>query len=141
MGRLRTGLISAVAIAVICLLLATPAAATTMPGATLALAVSSPIVAPGGTVTLSGTVTNTSTASEKVAITYGVTSQQCGYAAERTVTLMLRAGQSRSASNDVTAPLCAGDYTITATVRAGTMELDTKSVTVTVAAPAAITAP
>lgn len=137
---MRTGLITLVLIVGISFLLVAPAAAATIPGAMLTLAVSSGTVAPGDTVTLSGTITNTSTAGEKVAVTY-VATGPCGYSTERTILLALWAGQSRSASIDVVAPLCAGGYTIAATVRAGTTVLAAASATVEVVSPTVVTVP
>jgi hypothetical protein len=131
MKHLRTGSVGLLVVAAMCILSATPALAATAPGATLSLNANPASVAQGGTVVLSGTVTNTAKTSEKVTITYAGTGP-CNYAETQTVSLTLQVGESRSASLSWTAPACAGTYTVTGTVRAGTTVLATASTTATV---------
>jgi hypothetical protein len=106
-------------------------AQTTGPAAQLSLGVTPTSVNAGGTVTVFGSITNTSSKSEKVTINYDVVGP-CNYADVYTVKVTLRAGETRTGSNSYTAPACAGDYTITATATSGGAVLDVKSVTVTV---------
>jgi hypothetical protein len=130
MKHLRAGSVGLLVGAAMCILSAAPALAAT-PGAALSLNANPASVAPGGTAVLSGTVTDTAKTSEKVTITYAGTGP-CNYAETRTVSLALQAGESRSASLSWTAPACAGTYTVTGTVRAGTTVLATASTTATV---------
>jgi uncharacterized membrane protein len=85
----------------------------------------------GGTVTVFGSVTNTSNKSLKLTVNYDVVGP-CNYTDSYTVKLTLRPGETRTSSNSYTAPACAGDYLITATAVSGSNVLDSKSVTVTV---------
>jgi len=84
----------------------------------------------GGTVTVFGSITNTSNKSLKLTINYDVVGP-CNYTDSYTVKLTLRPGETRTSSNSYTVPACAGDYIITATASSGNTVLDTKSVTVT----------
>jgi hypothetical protein len=106
-------------------------AQTSGPAAQISLGVSPTVVSAGGTVTVFGSITNTSSKAEKVTITYDVVGP-CNYTDTYTVKVSLRAGETRTSSNSQTAPACAGDYTITATATSGTAVLDVKSATVTV---------
>lgn len=106
-------------------------AQTTGPAAQLSLGVTPTTVSAGGTVTVFGSITNTSSRAEKVTITYDVVGP-CNYADTYSVKVTLKAGETRTASNSYTAPACAGDYTITATATSGGAVLDIKSATVTV---------
>ena len=106
-------------------------AQTTGPTAQTSLGVTPTTTSAGSTVTVFGSITNTSSKAEKVTINYDVVGP-CGYADAYSVKVTLRAGETRTASNSYTAPACAGDYTITATAISGGTVLDTKSVTVTV---------
>ena len=84
----------------------------------------------GGTVTVFGSITNTSNKSLKLTVNYDVVGA-CNYTDSYTVKLTLRPGETRTSSNSYTVPACAGDYIITATAISGGTVLDTKSVTVT----------
>lgn len=84
----------------------------------------------GGTVTVFGSITNTSNKSLKLTVNYDVVGP-CNYTDSYTVKLTLRPGEIRTSSNSYTVPACAGDYIITATAISGSTVLDTKSVTVT----------
>ena len=85
----------------------------------------------GSTVTVFGSITNTSSKSLKVTVNYDVVGP-CNYTDSYTVKLTLRPGETRTSSNSYTVPACAGDYLITATAISGGTVLDSKSVTVTV---------
>ena len=106
-------------------------AQTSGPSAQGSLGVTPTVVSAGGTVTVFGSITNTSSKSEKVTINYDVVGP-CNYTDSYTVRVTLRPGETRSSSNSQTVPACAGDYIITATATSGGAVLDTKSVTVTV---------
>ena len=93
-------------------------AAGAAPSASLTLDVSPDTVAPGGTVTVSGSLTNTSTKTAKLTISYTVTGP-CSYQDAYAVSVTLRAGETQTASATQSAPTCAGTYTITGTVLAG----------------------
>lgn len=118
------------AFAALSLLSVVALAETTGPAAQLSLGVTPTTVSAGGTVTVFGSITNTSSKSEKVTITYDVVGP-CNYTDSYTVKVTLRAGETRTASNSYTVPACAGDYTVTATATSGAAVLDVKSVTVT----------
>jgi hypothetical protein len=119
------------AVAALSLLTVAAVAQTAGPSAQLSVGVTPTIVSAGGTVTVFGSITNTSSKSEKVTITYDVVGP-CNYTDSYTVKVTLRPGETRTASTSQTAPACAGDYIITATATSGGVVLDTKSVTVTV---------
>jgi len=85
-------------------------------------------VSAGGTVTVFGSITNTSSKSEKVTVTYDVVGP-CNYTDTYSLKVTLRAGETRTASNSYTVPSCAGDYTITATATSGTAVLEAASPT------------
>ena len=106
-------------------------AQTTGPAAQFSLGVTPTVVSGGGTVTVFGSITNTSSKAEKVTINYDVVGP-CNFTDAYTVKFTLKAGETRTSSNSYTAPACAGDYTITATATSGGAVLDVKSVTVTV---------
>ena len=106
-------------------------AQTSGPAAQLSLGVTPTVVSAGSTVTVFGSITNTSSKAEKVTINYDVVGP-CNYTDAYSVKVSLRAGETRTASNSQTAPACAGDYLITATATSGGAVLDTKSATVTV---------
>ena len=120
-----------VAVAALSLLSVAALAQTAGPSAQLSLGVTPTVVSAGGTVTVFGSITNTSSKAEKVTITYDVVGP-CNYTDSYTVKVSLRAGETRTSSNSQTAPACAGDYTITATATSGTAVLDVKSAIVTV---------
>ena len=103
---------------------------TAGPSAQASLGVTPTVVSPGGTVTVFGSITNTSSKSEKVTVNYDVVGP-CNYTDNYQVKFTLRPGETRTASNSYTVPACAGDYIITATATSGGTVLDTKSVTVT----------
>jgi uncharacterized protein (DUF58 family) len=120
-----------VALTALSLLSVAALAQTTGPAAQLSLGVTPTTVSAGGTVTVFGSITNTSSKSEKVTISYDVVGP-CNFTDNYTVKVSLRAGETRTDSSSYTAPACAGDYTITATATSGGTVLDIKSVTVTV---------
>ena len=120
-----------VALAALSLLSVAALAQTTGPAAQISLGVSPTVVSAGGTVTVFGSITNTSSKAEKVTVTYDVVGP-CNYTDTYTVKVSLKPGETRTSSNSQTAPACAGDYTITATATSGGAVLDVKSVTVTV---------
>ena len=120
-----------VALAALSLLSIAAFAQTAGPAATLSVGVTPTVVNAGGTVTVFGSITNTSSRSEKVTITYDVVGP-CNYTDSYTVKVTLKPGETRTASNSQTAPACAGDYIITATATSGAAVLDIKTVTVTV---------
>jgi hypothetical protein len=120
-----------VALAALSLLSAAALAQTSGPSAQGSLGVTPTTVSPGGTVTVFGSITNTSSKSEKVTVSYDVVGP-CNYTDNYTVKLTLRPGETRTSSNSYTVPTCTGDYTITATATSGGVVLDVKSVTVTV---------
>jgi hypothetical protein len=119
------------ALAALTLLSIAALAQTTGPAAQLSLGVTPTVVSAGSTVTVFGSITNTSSKSEKVTINYDVVGP-CNYTDTYSVKVTLQAGETRTASNSQTAPACAGDYTITATATSGGTVLDIKSATVTV---------
>jgi hypothetical protein len=119
------------ALAALSMLSLATVAQTTGPAAQLSLGVTPTTVSAGSTVTVFGSITNTSSKSEKVTVSYDVVGP-CNYADTYSVKLTLQAGETRTASNSYTAPACAGDYIITATATSGGTVLDIKSVTVTV---------
>lgn len=106
-------------------------AQATGPSAQISLGVTPTVVSAGGTVTVFGSITNTSSKSEKVTINYDVVGP-CNYTDNYSVKVTLKAGETRTSSTSQTAPACAGDYIITATAISGRTVLDVKSVTVTV---------
>ena len=106
-------------------------AQTAAPSVQTSLGVTPTTVSAGGTVTVFGSITNTSSKSMKVTVDYDVVGP-CNYTDAYTVKLTLRPGETRTSSNSYTAPACAGDYLITATAISGGTVLDSKSVTVTV---------
>jgi hypothetical protein len=106
-------------------------AQTAGPAAQLSLGVTPTTASAGSTVTVFGSITNTSSKSEKVTIDYDVVGP-CNYTDAYTVKVTLKPGETRTASSSQTAPACAGDYIITATATSGGTVLDIKSVTVTV---------
>jgi hypothetical protein len=119
------------ALAALSLLSVAALAQTTEPAAQMSLGVTPTAVSAGGTVTVFGSITNTSSKAEKVTISFNVIGP-CNYADAYSYKVTLQAGETRTASNSYTAPACTGDYTITATATSGGVVLDTKSVTVTV---------
>jgi hypothetical protein len=111
-------------------LLSVVALAQTGAAAQLSLGVTPTTAAVGSTVTVFGSITNTSNKSEKVTITYDVVGP-CNFTDNYVVKVTLRAGETRTSSSSYTVPSCAGDYTVTATATSGDKVLDVKSVTVT----------
>jgi len=105
-------------------------AQTSGPSAQGSLGVTPTVVSAGGTVTVFGSITNTSSKSEKVTVNYDVVGP-CNFTDSYTVKLTLRPGETRTSSNSYTVPACAGDYVITATATSGGTVLDVESVTVT----------
>ena len=118
------------ALAALSLLSIAAFAQTAGPTAQTSLGVTPTTVSGGGTVTVFGSITNTSSKSEKVTINYDVVGP-CNYTDAYTVKLTLRPGETRTSSNSYAVPACAGDYVITATAISGGTVLDTKSVTLT----------
>ena len=105
-------------------------AQTSAPTAQTSLVVTPTVVNAGGTVTVFGSITNTSSKAEKVTVNYDVVGP-CNYTDAYTVKFTLKPGETRTSSNSYAVPSCAGDYTITATATAGGTVLDVKTVTVT----------
>jgi len=103
---------------------------TATPGAQLSLGVSPTTVSAGGTVTVFGSITSTSSKSEKVTVNYDIVGP-CNYTDTYSVKVTLRPGETRTATTSYTLPACAGDYTVTATAVSGGSVLDVKSATVT----------
>ena len=118
------------AFAALSLLSVVALAQTSGPAAQLSVGVTPTVVSAGDTVTVFGSITNTSSKSEKVTINYDVVGP-CNYTDTYSVKVTLRPGETRTASTSYKAPACAGDYMITATATSGGAVLDVKSVTVT----------
>jgi len=118
------------AVAVLGLLSFAAFAQTAGPAATLSVGVTPTVTTVGSTVTLFGSITNTSSKSEKVTINYDVVGP-CNYTDSYSVKVTLRPGETRTSSTSQTVPACAGDYVITATAVSGATVLDVKTVTVT----------
>jgi hemolysin activation/secretion protein len=89
-------------------------------GATVELSVLPGTVAPGGTVAVSGSVTNTSTPAKKedLTVVYDIAGP-CNFTDTYSYNFTLGANQTRSASVNYTVPLCIGTYTVTASVTSG----------------------
>ena len=119
------------AIATLGLLSVVALAQSTGPAAQISLGATPTIASPGSTVTVFGSITNTSSRSEKVTINYDVVGP-CNYRDAYSLEVSLKRGETRTLSTSQTAPACAGDYVITATATSGNAVLDVKSVTVTV---------
>ena len=119
------------ALAVLSILSVAVLAQTTGSTVQTSLGVTPTVVSAGGTVTVFGSITNTSSKSQKLTINYDVVGP-CNYTDAYSVKLTLKPGETRTTSNSYTAPACAGDYIITATATSGGTVLDVKSVTVTV---------
>ena len=123
-----------VAIAALSLLSVAAFAQTTQtasPAAQISLGITPTVVSGGGTVTVFGSITNTSSKAEKVTINYDVVGP-CNFTDAYSVRVTLRAGETRTSSTSYTLPTCAGDYTVTATATSGAAVLDVKTATVTV---------
>lgn len=118
------------ALAALTLIYVVALAQTTGPTVQTSLGVTPTVVNAGGTVTVFGSITNTSSKPEKLTVNYDVVGP-CNFTDAYTVKLTLKPGETRTSSNSYTVPACAGDYIITATVTSGGTVLDTKSVTVT----------
>jgi len=103
---------------------------TAGPAAQLSLGVTPTVVSAGSTVTVFGSITNTSSKAEKVNINYDVVGP-CNYTDAYSVKVNLRAGETRTSSTSYTVPACAGDYTVTATATSGGTVLDIKTATIT----------
>jgi len=112
-------------------LLSVVALAQTGPAAQISLGATPTVATAGSTVTVFGSITNTSSRSEKVTINYDVVGP-CNYRDAYSLEVSLKRGETRTLSTSQTAPACAGDYIITATATSGGTVLDVKSVTVTV---------
>jgi hypothetical protein len=106
-------------------------AQTSAPTAQTSLGVTPTVVSGGGTVTVFGSITNTSSKAEKVTVNYDVVGP-CNFTDSYTVKFTLQPGETRTSSNSYTVPSCAGDYIITATATSGRTVLDVKTATVTV---------
>lgn len=100
------------------------------PTAQISLGVTPTTVSAGSTVTVFGSITNTSSKLEKVTINYDVIGP-CNYTDAYTVNVTLKARETRTSSTSYTVPTCPGDYTVTATATSGGAVLDVKSATVT----------
>ena len=119
------------ALAALSLLSVAAFAQTAGPSVQSSLGVTPTTTTAGSTVTVFGSITNTSSKSLKLTINYDVVGP-CNYTDSYTVKITLKPGETRTSSNSYTAPACAGDYMITATAISGGTVLDTKSVTLTV---------
>ena len=119
------------ALAALSLLSIAAFAQTSGPTAQTSLGVTPTVLSGGGTVTVFGSITNTSSKTEKVTVNYDVVGP-CNYTDSYSVKFTLKAGETRTASTSETLPACPGDYVITATATSGGTVLDVKSVTVTV---------
>ena len=119
-----------VAFVALSLLSAAAFAQTAGPSAQISLGVTPTVASAGSTVTVFGSITNTSSKSEKVTINYDVVGP-CNYTDAYTLKVTLKPGETRTLSTTETAPACPGDYTITATAISGSTVLDVKTVTVT----------
>jgi len=119
------------ALAALSLLSVAALAQTSGPAAQLSVGVTPTVVNAGGTVTVFGSITNTSSKAEKVTINYDVVGP-CNFTDTYTLKVSLRAGETRTSSTSYTVPTCAGDYLVTATAISGGAVLDTKTTTVTV---------
>ena len=119
------------ALAALSLLSIAAIAQTSGPSVETSLGVTPTTVSAGGTVTVFGSITNTSSRSLKVTVNYDVNGP-CNYTDNYSLKVTLKAGETRTTSNSYTAPACAGDYVITATATSGGTVLDVKSATVTV---------
>jgi hypothetical protein len=129
----RTGKIAIAVLVLITAALAPAGAARTTPSAAFSLSVDPSSVSPAGTVTVSGSVTNTSSSTEKLTINYVVSGPNgCSYSESYSVNVTLHPGEAQSASVSRTVPSCPGTYTITGTVQAGGTVLATASTTFTV---------
>ena len=120
-----------VALAALSLLSMAAFAQTSGPAVQTSLGVTPTVVNAGGTVTVFGSITNTSSKALKVTVNYDVVGP-CNYTDSYTVKISLKPGETRTTSNSQTAPACPGDYIITGTATSGGTVLDVKSVTVTV---------
>ena len=119
------------ALTVLSLLSVVAFAQTAAPSVQTSLGVTPTTVSAGGTVTVFGSITNTSSKAEKVTVNYDVVGP-CNYTDAYQFKVTLGAGETRTSSNSYTVPSCPGDYIITATATSGGRVLDVKSVTVTV---------
>ena len=106
-------------------------AQTSGPTVQTSLGVTPTVTSAGSTVTLFGSITNTSSKSLKVTVDYNVVGP-CNYTDNYQVKLTLKPGETRTSSTSQTVPGCAGDYVVTATATSGGAVLDVKSVTITV---------
>jgi len=120
-----------VAIAALSVLSVVAFAQAAGPAAQLTLGVTPTVATAGSTVTLFGSITNTSSKSEKVTITYDIVGP-CNYTDSYSLKVTLKPGETRTDSASQTAPACPGEYTITATATSGGTVLDVKTATVTV---------
>src|SRR5215510_3843596 len=89
------------ALAALSLLSIAAFAQTAGPAAQLSIGVSPTTVSAGGTVTVFGSITNTSSKSEKVTINYDVVGP-CNFTDTYTVKVTLRAGETRTGSTSYT---------------------------------------
>ena len=119
------------AIAALSLLSVAAFAQTAGPSVQTSLGVTPTTTTAGSTVTVFGSITNTSSKSLKVTVNYDVVGP-CNFTDSYTVKVTLKPGETRTLSSSQTAPACAGDYIITATAISGGTVLDSKSVTLTV---------
>ena len=119
------------ALAAVSMLSVAAFAQTMGPSAQLSLGVTPTAASADSTVTVFGSITNTSSKAEKVTINYDVVGP-CNYVDTYSVKVTLRAGETRTNSTSYTAPACAGDYVITATATSSGAVLDSKSATLTV---------
>jgi hypothetical protein len=95
--------------------IATAAFACAAQAAPLELTVNPTSVAAGGTVTITGSVTNTNKKAASFVAEYSVTGP-CSYSDQYSNSFKLGSQQTRTASVNYTAPGCAGTYTVFATL-------------------------
>lgn len=115
--------------------LTAPASAATTPSATLTVTVTPDSGPAGSSVTVSGSLTNTSSKTEKFTIKYTVTGP-CNYSETSGLAVTERAGETQQASVTRTIPTCSAalpqTYTITGSVYAGSTLVTAASAAFTV---------
>ena len=123
----------AITLGVLIMILA-PAALLAAPCANLTVSVNPTVVARGGTVTITASINNCSSAEEVVKIKYSISSPYIPGTVVGSVSFGLAAGETRTASVSFAIPsfVYPGNYTITATASSGAIVLATSSTTLTV---------
>ncbi len=98
---------------------------------TFTLSASPTTVAPGGTVSISGSITSGLSKNARLTINYDVTGP-CGYTDHASFTRLFKPGETYSATALYTAPACPGTYPVTGTVFDGSTLLASASTSFTV---------